>query len=69
VGPESVINHDPWPAVSAVSGLRIKYLPVPVKDNGGIGIALRGAGIVLPWRGVSRPIAALGCRRPDDEWR
>ncbi len=22
-----------------------------------------------PWRGVSRPIAALGCRRPDDEWR
>ena len=69
VRPEPIINHDPRPTVSALFGLRIKYLPVPVKDNGGIGIALRGTGIVPPWRGVSRPIAALGCRRPDDEWR
>ncbi len=40
VGAESIVNQDPWPAISALLGLRIKYLPVLVKDNGGIGIAL-----------------------------
>jgi hypothetical protein len=69
VGPESIINQNSWPAISAVFCLSIKHLPVLVKHNGSIRIALLGIGIVPPWRGISGLIATLGGRRPDDKWR
>jgi hypothetical protein len=69
VGPESIINQNSRPAIGAVFRLRIEHLPVPVKHNGSIGIALLGTSIVPPWRGMTAPITTLGSYRPDDEWR
>lgn len=69
VGHETVVDQDAWPAVSALLSLRIKNSAVLVKHNGSIRVAFGETGKVLFRRGVNSLIAALGCHKPDDEWR